>query len=143
MSTNIQTFSNNRIAATAQLGCVARAHGDEMRPSFFDFVRQHQPEHAQRRIVSGQRQAAVTGHKCEGQIFNSDKAVLLSQLCRQLMPEITALIGDTGLNLRPLPLGLAPTRAKLLTAPRAGLAAILAAIGGCQSAFRRSGPAGF
>ncbi len=79
MSTNIQPFWNNNPALTAHLRSAGGVHRNEVRPSIFDFVRQHLPEHPQRRIVRGQGETAVTGHKSEVQVLNSDKTVRLGQ----------------------------------------------------------------
>jgi hypothetical protein len=121
MSTNIKTFSDNDTTPAAQLGSVGGVDSNEERTSFFNFVRQHLPEQAQSRIVSGKGEGAVVGHKGEVHIFNCDKAVLSGQLSGQFMPEITALVGDMILQFGDLSLGLLPTGAKLLPARQASL----------------------
>lgn len=121
MRANVKTFRHNLTAATAHLGGVGGVHGNEMRTSIFDFVRQHLPEHPQRRIVRGQGEVTVTGHKDKVQILNSDKAVLLGQLSGQFMPEITTLVGDMILQFGDLSLGLLPAGAKLFTARQTSL----------------------
>ena len=81
MSTNIKTFSDNDTTPAAQLGSVGGVDSNEERTSF----RQHLPEQAQSRIVSGKGEGAVVGHKGEVHIFNCDKAVFSGQLSGQFM----------------------------------------------------------
>jgi len=121
MNTNIQTFGNNLSTPAAHPGRIGGVHSNEVRTSFFDFVRQHLPEHPQRRIVRGKGEVAVTGHKCEVQVFDSDKTIRLSQSDSQFMPKITALIGDMILQFGDLSLGIFPAGAGLLAARQASL----------------------
>lgn len=53
MSSNSQTFADNLSTATTALACVGRIDGDNLRASFFRFVRKHAPKFAQRRIMGG------------------------------------------------------------------------------------------
>ena len=54
MRPNIQTFTDNLSTTATDLACVGRVDGDNLRASFFRFVRKHAPKFAQRRIVGGQ-----------------------------------------------------------------------------------------
>ena len=121
MSTNLKTFSDSDTTPAAQLGSVGGVDSNEVCTSFLNFVRQHLPEQAQGRIVSGKGEGAVVGHKGEVHIFNRDKAILSGQRSGQFMPEITALVGDMILQFGDLSPGLLPTGAKLLPARQASL----------------------
>lgn len=121
MRTNGQTFDDNRTATATGLASVARVHGDALNTSFFRFVFEHLPEHAQRRVMSGQGQIAVASHESEGQIFNSDIAIAIDNPARGLMPELAPGIGDLFMQHGDLPRSLAPVGTAFLAPSHSSL----------------------
>ena len=77
MSTNGQTFNDNRTAAATGLACAGGVDGDATSTGTLSLVLKHRPERAQSRVVGGQGQVAVAGHEREGQILDSDIAVIV------------------------------------------------------------------
>ena len=121
MNTNAQTFLDNCSAPAANATGVVCGNGDQLATSVFDFVAQLLPERAQRRIVSGEGQTAVTCHEREIQVFDCDVAVLPRKRSGCLVPEVEPLVGDVLLQLGDLQCGLAPPRTELLAARQAAL----------------------
>ena len=115
MLTNLDAFRDNHTTPCAGLTCVLGIHGNDLRTSFFDFVRKELSEHAQTRIMC--REGKITAcHKRQVQIFNNNCAVGVNEFGRGLVPEVFALIGDMFVKLCNLLDGLAPSGAKLLLA---------------------------
>lgn len=116
MNANAETFNDNRTAAATELARVGRFHGDASSASFFRFVLDHLPEHAQRRVVGGQGQVVVASHKREGQILNRNIAIGVDDPARDLMPELAPGVGNLLMQDGDLPRRLAPVGATLLAA---------------------------
>jgi len=115
MLTNLDAFRDNHTAPCTGLTCVLGIHGNDLRTSFYRFVRKDLSEHAQTRIMCGEGEIAA-GHKRQVQIFNHDCAVGFSELGSCLVPEVFALVGNVLVKLcNPLD-SLAPSGAKLFLA---------------------------
>jgi hypothetical protein len=105
MHTNRQIFWDGRPAPAARLGRIGRVHGDHLSTSFFRFVLKHLPEQSKTCIVGGQGQVAVSVHKAEDKVLDSDQVIFSNQAGADLVKMIGPLVGDLFVHLADLPVG--------------------------------------
>src|SRR5674476_1433797 len=101
------------LPAQASLACAPRVNLYNSPTGTCSLVDEHRNEHRPSGIVNRLRQHS-TGESLHVQILNGDHAVIVDQLARQLVLEVSPLVAHVDVGPLKQPHGLAPSVAALL-----------------------------
>ncbi len=103
MRTDTQAFFHHRTTPVASLRRVLGVDLHDLNPGLDSLVVEEFVEDTQSNIVRNTGEGAITKHELEVQVFNCNQAIAVDQLVDNLVPPITALIGDVYRVLRITP----------------------------------------